>query len=47
MRNHFSRHRKRQKTWNINQCEKRLNKKGNRENVAFFDEKEKTEKEFC
>ena len=33
------------KTWNINQCQKKLNKKGNSENGFFFDGNKKTEKE--
>ena len=46
MRNHFFKTQKKaKKTWNINQFLKRLNKIGNRENVVFFDGKEKTDKE--
>ena len=41
----FKTRKKTKKTWNINQFFKRLNKKGNRENGVFFDEKEKTEKD--
>ena len=36
MRNHFQDTEKTKKTWNINQCKKRFDKKGNRENGVFF-----------
>ena len=46
MRNHFSRLRKRQKTWNTNQCKKqKAQQKRKQRKRSFFDGKEKTEKE--
>ena len=47
MRNHFFNTEKDKKTWNINQCKKRLNKKGNRENVVFRWKREDRKREFC
>ena len=32
----FFRDTEKEKTWNMNQCKKKLNKKGNRENGVFF-----------
>ena len=40
----FFRDTEKEKTWNMNQCKKKLNKKGNRENGVFFDGEKKDRK---